>query len=446
MNYCQFHPLNPATWHCPQCMYDACDCCTDEGIYNDDHRCMVCNTPVRSLGSANTAIPFWRHLEESFRYPMKADAIVLIVTVALLNILASFLPVGPIIQILLYSVIFSYSFQCMRQTARGNMTIPDINSTYGQGMPLIIRFFISITVIDLVITYSGEILGNGIGQLISFIILLSIPAMIILYGLSESLLETLNPLSIYKLIVTIGLPYGLIPGFILIMDSSVMILQELFSSVPLFSSLLQEMTSNYYIIVMFNIMGYMIFQNQEKLGFTARESHGVSIKGRSEDERLQCHLQVLLKDGRFEEMIDTYEKAILKNPENKSLAEDCFKLLIAIHNNDYLHSFASFYLELLIKNKHFDQLCGVYKRITLIIPEYLPDTAEIRHTLANAMHERGDFKVAVKLLNGLHQAFPEYKETGKAYALMAECLDNIPDMQAQAEQYREFSLKLQKPE
>jgi tetratricopeptide (TPR) repeat protein len=444
MSYCQFHPLNAATWHCQQCYYDMCDCCIDEGKYNNYQRCMACNTPVESLGPAYSATPFWQRMEESFRYPLKADAIALIIGVALVDVAVSIVPMAFIFQVLLLGMVFSFSFECLKQTAMGSMLAPDITSAYGKGSVIMLRLLLILTFFVVVVSAANEVFGKSFASLLLFMLVVAMPAVIIRYGLSESIMAAINPLAIISLISTIGMPYALILAFIMIMASSVGVINETLEALPYLSSILQSITSNYYMIVMFHIMGYMIFENQAELGFSARENNGEEQAARSEQERLKSRLQVYLKEGRYKEMIQLYEDAINTNINNNGLIEDCFRFLISSHNTEYMQEFASFYLEYLAKKQQADQLYNVYIRTLIMLPYFLPDTAEVRYALARVLYDRGDFKSAVKMLNGLHKAFSDFVELPQAYHLMAESLEALPNMQAQASKYRQFALKLEK--
>lgn len=71
MDYCKYHPLTAATYYCDACDTKTCDtCCDDEKI---KLRCFSCSKQLESLGAVNYARPFWRRLEESFRYPLKTQ-------------------------------------------------------------------------------------------------------------------------------------------------------------------------------------------------------------------------------------------------------------------------------------------------------------------------------------------------------------------------------------
>ncbi len=100
------------------------------------------------------------------------------------------------------------------------------------------------------------------------------------------------------------------------------------------------------------------------------------------------------------------------------------------------------YLEFLLRKKRFDRLTSTFKQITLLVPDYLPDSPVVRVQLATFLRQQGDLKVAVKMLNGMHKLYPDYSDLPAAYTLLAECLNDLPNMQAQAEKCRQMAVQL----
>jgi hypothetical protein len=73
-----------------------------------------------------------------------------------------------------------------------------------------------------------------------------------------------------------------------------------------------------------------------------------------------------------------------------------------------------------------------------VYPQYLPDTAEQRVKLAAICHDKGDAKMVIKLINGLHRAHPDYQGLKSAFTMMTEALESLPNMHNQAKACRTF--------
>ena len=441
MDYCKYHPLVPATYTCKNCQIMQCDSCIDETGHNGIEHCFVCGAEVESLGAVNRIEPFWRRLQESFRYPMNRSTLMLIVVISALSTIASSLPflISLFLLIALTGVMVKYSFCCLQQTAKGLLVAPDISDGFGGGVRLILLLIVVLIAMSLSVYAVGTHLGGGFAGLMSIIFVIGLPAVLINFALTEELSEALNPLSMFRLIAAIGFPYGLLLVFIMIMAASVGVISEIIGrDYSAISSTLQGIVFYYYLVVTFHIMGYIIFQSQGGLGFSAREDYGDDSEVRSNEEVLLAKTSVFLKEGDYDEVTALFKKALIDFPNNKVFNERFFEFLCATKNLELLKKFSQKYFGFLIKSHREDRLYSSYKRVLRIIKDYMPDTAELRYSLANCCKQAGDPLLAVKLINGLHRSHPKYSGLAQAYELMAQSLDDMPNMGEKAEKCRKL--------
>jgi hypothetical protein len=128
----------------------------------------------------------------------------------------------------------------------------------------------------------------------------------------------MNPLGTVRLMATIGLAYGLLLALIMIMMGSVGVINEFIGTdFSMATNILQSIVSNYYMIVVFHLMGYMIFQYQDKLGFSATESDGEAAELRPERDRLAALIDVNIKEGNYEEVLAQLITAIKDFPNDR---------------------------------------------------------------------------------------------------------------------------------
>ncbi|HSG91384.1 MAG TPA: hypothetical protein VLA56_19365 [Pseudomonadales bacterium] len=436
VQYCDFHPRTAATWHCAFCSRDYCDDCMDEG---PDERprdsCILCDGDLESLGHAFTAVPFWRRLQESFRYPLDGNAIAVIVGTAVVAGLAPLLLgtlIGLILALIATGVLVKYAFTCLKRTSEGDLKAPDVAGSFSGGIKLLFKLMAIGIVFGTLVQAGFVAVGPGFGMFLATVMVIVLPAVIIILALTESLFAALNPLTSYRLIRAIGLPYGLIQGFILIMFASVGLIQEMLAGGgDLPASVLGAVVSNYYTVVMFHIFGYMLFQYQGALGFVAR-GDDEDRPHRSPQERLQARVAVLVKDGRYLDARSLLAGEVKRAPGDRILARQLLEYLLATHDGTALRDYASQYFERALKRGDPDPLAPVYHRVRELAADYRPDLPEVRVALARQLAERGEHLAAVRLLNGLQKDFPEYAALGEAFHLMADSLQELPDMQAQA--------------
>ncbi|WP_439133789.1 hypothetical protein [Pseudomaricurvus sp.] len=459
MDYCQYHPLKSAAYRCAKCQLKTCRDCVDEGKFGSDSRCMHCGSETQSLGAPADVVPFWRRIDTSFRYPLNKELLIFIAVISFLTAVFSFFPLPLMIglNLLLTGVIIKYCFNCLSETAAGNMEAPEITSAYEGGVTLIFKLMGMFLIASVAIGFLYVKISPFLGSLAMFFFMIALPAVIIIFALSESMIEALNPLRLITLIHAIGLPYVLILAILMIMIASVDLLSALIGfeeSVVILS--LQAFVSNFYSVVMFHLMGYMIFQYQHRLGFVAEEVSAGEQEVRSDSQRLLVKIQMLLKAGDWGAVEQAYMEGLKRFPDNEVLNQQYFlwtlttlpsqaakyqELLAASEARGKavpardpvvkLGSVADAYLGYLIESGQQHQLTINHKRVLLAASSYRPQRADVCHELARAYRDAGNPKAAVGLLNGIHKKFPRYFHLVAAYELMALALKDIPSMEAQ---------------
>lgn len=443
MDYCQYHPLKSATYCCESCHRMVCDTCSDEQNYSDA-KCFYCRSEMHSLGDAQQAEPFWRRLEQSFKYPITSNALPIIIGVAVLSTLLSFVPFAAIWQLLLAASMVSYCFACLEGTAKGQMLAPDITKAYEGGLILLLKLFGIFGIASVFVGLAFALVGMKLGIILAFISISCIPAGIILLSVSDDFLHAINPRNQLNLVSAIGWPYGLLLCFILMMSASVSSIHSLvFFDANILTMILTSVISNFYMVVMFHIMGYMIYQYQDVLGFSARADHGdvLKQKERSDGEKLLQQAEMAMKDGDAHQALEHLIRGVKQFPETEKFKEFALELLLGTKNTDYLDEFGSFYLEHLIDTNQDFQLTAIYKRIRQQHASFKSDKAPVRFMLASRLLAAGDFTQTIIVLNGLHKDFPEFEQLSEAFQMMSQALSHIPGKEAQAEQAMKLSRK-----
>jgi tetratricopeptide (TPR) repeat protein len=443
MNYCKYHPIIPATYACRHCTVNLCDNCTDEGKHAEHSNCFTCAHEVESLGSVNQAEPFWNRFDKAFRYPLNTQSLIIIIVLSILTSVVTYIPFGFLVYIVLMGTLLKYSFSCLQETANGMMTAPDIIAAEGDGSSLLWKLFlISVSVVGS-LSIASAYLGAAITTLLSGVLIITLPATLIIFVMNDSVLAAINPFNQIKLINSIGLPYALLLCIILIMFASVGVINETMGgNFSFLSRTLQSMASNYYTIVLFHIMGYMLFQYQGNLGFTAREDYGERKTARTEPVRILAKIKIMVKEGGYGKAVKLFSHAVKSHPNNDTLNSEFFKYLLATKNTEYINEYASIYLQFLEKNQQSYKLMMSYKRLLQENPNYKLKSPELSFTIAKACEENGDPQSVIQLIKDFHKDFPGYEKSITAYELLANTLNDLPNMSKQTKQCRDFISRL----
>ena len=445
MEYCKYHPLKPATWYCAACDTHTCDDCSDESVYSDERRCFHCGAPMESLGAAYTVEPFWHHLKEIFRYPLNPPVMTLILVVSALGALLSFIPIIGVVAMLLAAGIFTkYSFRCLEETAEGNMVPPDIQDAYQGGLILIVKMILLLVAVVLGGAFLATFVGTGITSLLGMLVLFSVPAFLISYALTDSILSAVHPGNILRIISAVGMPYGILIGLIFLMGTSVDVLSYfVITDAEWITATLQSVISNYYMVVMFHMMGYVVFQYQEPLGFYARARTADIPQVRTQAEKLKAHVSVAVKEGQYDKVISLYREYLNRQADDVGISDSWFEFLYRSGNRELLADFAGSYLKLKLKKGCQDQLSLIYRQIQQLLPAYIPQEGEVCYQLALNCFNAGDYTGAVRLINGLQKKSRDIALLIRSFLLMAKALDELQKGE-QAAKCRQLVTQLQR--
>lgn len=442
IEYCQFHPLAPASYFCHQCERFSCQICSNEGKETEHKavQCFSCQQPLESQGAAFTATPFWRRLESAFKYPLHKNSLIAISISIALSFLAFLMPLLIIVST---AFILKYCFTCLEKTAEGDMQAIDFTSAYSGGLRLMGQLLLLIIFAIASVLLSAHFIGPVIASVLGIFMLMAIPASIMLLAIEDDLAVAINPLSQLKLMTSIGPAYLFLQLILIIMMSSteavLFFIDESFLTTRL---ILSSIASSYYLIVMFHIMGYVIFQYQRELGFVADEDNHQK-KYRNDEQLAQAKISVLVKNGDYEQALKCFEETIKQHANNYKLADDYFKLLVALPDKQALFSYVDKYLIKLFQQEEDFKIRNVLKQTLIKYPDYTPQNGEIRIQSAELLESIGDAKLAATMLKDFHKDVQHKPSIVSAYQLMAKVLAHFPGTEKQQASYLKFASNTQ---
>ncbi|MFL0810313.1 MAG: hypothetical protein K6L76_07855 [Agarilytica sp.] len=353
------------------------------------------------------------------------------------------MPFSFIIALVTSGVFVKYSFACLENSAYGDFKPVPIDEGFGGGVGILVQLIGIIIVAAIGVGAIFSVFGMAAGSFASVVLIAGAPAILINFALSQSFVHAINPLAMLSLMKTIGLPYGLLLGIIMIMAGSVGVINQLLSQdMSTISLILQSIVSNYYTIVIFHIMGYMIFQYQDRLGFTAREDYGDDNVERSEIDILSAQIDIWVKEGDKEKVLDLYNDAVSRFPKEKQFFERCFNFLIETKEFDRLKKYLPIYFSHLEKAGAYEALYHTYKRLLSMKVQCQLESPEQKYRIAKLAQQRGDHASVIRLLNGFHKTFTKFPNLPDAVKCLALSLEAVPEHAEHAQKFHRLSQEL----
>lgn len=426
--YCKYHPTSPALWWSNDFQSGYCERCVDHSESSagaPTAKSLLTGDDLEYMGSAHSAIPFWERIPVFFKYPLQRESLLFLVAIMIVGGVLSSL--GGLIALaglfISLAAITKYGFMVIATTARGKFSPPawgeaftgDINLFFKQlGVQLIFAAFIT------VVAWSGIEALNVISTLL---VILVMPASIMIFAMEEDIATAVSPSFLLEFIGRIGGAYFIL--YLLLILFSIAHLgffSLLWAEVPqAWLAPLFVSASLYFMMVMYHLMGYVIFQYQSELGFVSEDEKTAQRRMKAIDP-YDARVDVCLKEGLYHEAVKVLKKGLNNNPNDFKKHDNLSKLLVAIGDKEAVLEHADSYMAKLHKMGDDARLYFIYSFYQQVDANYIPDDPGVRQVLAEQFYSRGKYDLTIRLLANFHKLYPNYGDVAGAYLLVSEAL------------------------
>ena len=440
---CHYHPNRPAHWYCETCNRSLCPQCVDVrdmGGYRQGeklHMCPNCNRELRWLGVGNIIDPFWKRMHRFFIYPLKGRPLVLMSLLATVaTLFAGFGIFGLFAQVVVWGVVLKYAYSILQNTAGGDLLPPSLSkSTLSENFGPVVKQMGIYVALFLAGVFIFKHLGVVAGLLFVLAAILFLPAMIILLVTTESLIQAINPMMFVTLAVRIGWGYLLMYFFCSLLGGAPALLgQHVFLHLPpLLQLFFFTLAKIYYTFVSYHLMGYVILQYHEQIGYSVnvddfRDEKTEAIEAAHDAEtpesRLLLRINQMIKDGDHQGALTLIENETgLSGIQDPLLSERYYTLLKLTNNSAKLAAHGLDYLALLVQQNDTDAAIPVYRECLAAKPDFTPAAANL-FKVGSWLNETGDCKAAIEAFNKLTKAYPTDPLVPKAYFLAARIFND----------------------
>ncbi len=437
---CDRHPTSPAWWRCPRCNKNLCPQCISKratGHFQERalYFCPRCNVEAKTQDLSQVISPFWARLHRFFVYPLASiQSVSIILVLSLLSTLfnqAGFLSL--LIKFLLWSVMVKYSFESLRYTAQGSIKPPPLSSKvlvddYDIVFKQIALYIVLFCFFIFVVIPFGPL----------FIILyllfcgLGLPSMLTILIINDSLIQAINPVMVVGLIIRIGWSYFLLLLFLLLLSGAPAALyfafiQHLPENMQLFLSIV---ASNYYTLITYHMVGYVIFQYHDRVGYPvdletilasiypsgiAASERSVSGESQNRNADLLNEIGLLVQEGELDKAIDQIEQCVeIQEIDDLELSQRYVGLLRMRKQRQKLLNYAPHHLELIVKSGSKTKAIELYLECLSLDKSFAPH-ALVLFKIAGWLNESNKNKEAILALNALIKSYPKNTLVPKAY-------------------------------
>ena len=434
---CDYHPNQTAYWDCPSC--DACLCpkCVDRRVTENYGKktaryfCPKCNVELDRLAFEETVVPFWNRLHAFFLYPLRLQPLLfmagLAVVTTLFSGMAGLFAIG--IHFLMWGMLLKYAHAVLMHTAQGRInTPPEITmDTVSSQFEMVFKQIFIYVAVGLAAVLVFRFFGGVIGLLFLGLAILAIPSMIIMLVATGSFISGINPMVFVPMAWRIGWTYLIMYLFLILLGAAPAFLAAYVLAYlpPAAHLFLVSLSQSYYVLVSYHLMGYVLYQYHEEIGYDVdleeAETDDKDLEEPSDPEaRLLDRVSMLTKDGNLDDAIALVKSSSLGAISHPELAETYYNLLKTRQRFPEMIKHGESYMDLLYKAGEKARLCDVFADLSGLNGFMPRETTLFR--AASSYNETGKPAEAIQVYNRFIKANGRSPLVPKAYFLASVIL------------------------
>lgn len=387
-------------------------------------------------------MPFWKRLNDFFTYPFQTGPMALLGLAILSSLVFPPGLLAGLAAIFIALLQIKYGFNVIAAMTEGEFQAPSLPATITEGGYAVVIKQFAIVAFMLIATASFTVqLSPLIGLPLGVFFVLVLPMSTILLASEGSLRTALNPVILVTSIYRIGWPYMLVYLYLLMMfSSSIAFGQLMFEYVGLDAARVITSASGYYFaLVMYSLMGYMIYQYRHELQ-VGPSYQDISIEPAASGEDPRVH--VLLQKGEYRRAMDLLVNDWKIHDRPLAMIEKYVKIVQFSGAWDHLRACLMPLLAKLLKVERPQLMPRLLRDLLAAHPDVEITNTALALEVASAVRERGDSKLAVRLLKNQHKLTKEPPLQCKSIGLLADILDTDLQQPGIAAKYRALAEKI----
>jgi tetratricopeptide (TPR) repeat protein len=230
-----------------------------------------------------------------------------------------------------------------------------------------------------------------------------------------------------------GWPYFVVSLLCMVFYVSEANMQAAIASVmPLWlADVFADLVSHYVIIATFHLMGYLMYQYHEKIGWEIEER--VELQRAADPyQQLLDQAETMAREGKHAEAEELLRAEIFSRGASIAVHERYRKLLALRGDAAQSTKHGRDFINVLLAQDQDRKAIEVYRECLTADPAFVPAQAEHIGRLAQKAADSGNAQLALRMLSGFHRHFPKHKDIPKNYLLAAKLLAEKMNQEAPA--------------
>jgi len=363
--------------------------------------------------------PLHERWPQILRYPLQLGALSTCIALALAHLVA-FLPLGFVLDLLVWTAFFKYAFEVLRWSANGRAQAPEISFTVSDSVARYGMLLLVLTEVGII--FLSYFFGPLAGLALGLVLMLAMPAMMMILALDEGFARALNPIAWLMLAERIGRDYFILVGFFV----AAIVLQSVVSYalaqvLPGFLvTPLVMFVVNYLMIANFHLIGSVIHANAGELGYAGHLELMDEVPQEDAARKVLDSARNRAASGDVRGALQLLRDEIAEQPQAQTLHDEYRHWLQQDGDKAELAAHGRKYIPLLLGKNQERRAIEVARSCVVADPAFALDTPEDITRLAHAAAEIGQTQLTLSLLAGFHKRFRNHADIGRNYLLAAK--------------------------
>jgi len=378
------------------------------------------------MGQHTDIIPFWNNIPAIFKYPAKTESLITIGVLSVLWLL-TMIPglIGLILFFVLIGATYKFAYTVLAHTAKGHLDPPNNMLQYNSGNIFWkqLGLWLLLGVFVFVVT---RFLGITMGMISGLLVLIGLPVATMSLAIDQDVFRALNPAIWLEVIVRIGWPYLVLIVFLLLFLSTSAAIQQYI--VPIFPSILGYILLNffsmYFLVAIFYLMGYVIYQFHEELEYEIDDYHLQPLGNPAETREAEklSEIQDMIAEGDAQAAKTKIESELRNTGPLSPLHEQYQKLCQLTGDHKALTEHGKRQITAMLELRKNKEALKLARDCFHADPNFQPATPDQILPLAEIASDWGDSKLLLKITNGFNKRYPKHKDEAPVLFLVARVL------------------------
>ena len=394
-------------------------------------------------------MPFWARLHDFFLYPFQVSPVALLALAIFVSVVLSpgwFAGIAGVFIVLLQ---IKYGFNVIAAMSEGEFEAPSLPATITEpGYSVVLKQFAMLAVMIITTSFVSVQLSPALGIPLGIFFVLVLPMSTIVLATEGSLRAALNPVILVTMVYRIGWPYLLVYLYLLMMFASSATFGQLaFEYFGAGAAQVITSASGYYFaLVMYSLMGYMVYQYRHRLRVgSSIQDFSVGSDASAEDPRIH----VLLQQGEYQRAMDLLVSDWKSRDYPPPQIEKYVKIARFCGAWDHVRGCLNPLLAQLLKANSTSMMPRLLRDLLAVQKDFEITNTALALQVAGAVRERGDSKLAARLLWNQHRLTKDAALQRESIGMLTEIVEadlQQPEIAAKCRAIREKLLNPSAPD